>query len=823
MNKKGFTLVELVVTVAVLSVLTLIALPSVRRIQASNRVKKYESYSQSIESAAKAYVDSYSEDLFDDRLDDDCATITYEDLKDKKLIKDIQIKGATCANPGDTKIQVKKLNNKYYYQVFLRCRDKNNTETILYESDYYAKSLKKCFATDSEDDTPAIIILHNDSKKKTSFVNKDDFTDENIPKVKIELKDEESGLSTSKNQKVKLIWTFSGVDNEGNTIEQNTKDTKEYEFIFKEEIIETSIYYKDSIEAPDIFKNRNLNGILTVYAVPINVVNRKNIQTTKDSNKIKFNIDSIPPELTVTLSKWKTLTDKPDRDTQGLEEYNNNTWIDGKVLTKADAKDPYPKNREDIAISGLDEESIRFTTTGATANLKNHKGDYRNIEAQGSSQIIYQVCDKAGNCTKSGKYKILLDRKAPTCKNSGGSATLVNSRTIYGTCNDTNDELDDKNDVSGCKEDKISKTYNTKDIDSTKESPGSVWDNAGHETKCDEDQRVKVDATPPTCTTKYTPSNYNGQWINKSSSTQLKVSITCSDTKSGCDSSNPRSYTFADSVLDSTVQTVSPGTIRDKVGNTTVCELPRKTTGNKDIIPVRIDKIAPTCTWDPKDTRDKYDENWLLHDAAAAVIVTTTCGDRGSGCVKQKYEKQLNYFFIELRRNDVDKNATAGKVKDNAGNETECPKVRPYSDSDCKYTDSMRRLYSSDSLRGNKYYIINTIGLRPNTLEQILKTVGQGAAIIGWLFGGAGYTALNAYTVGMETAKLYGYRRYRLENGQYKVCLDRSLDIMYEEEWDKVKADILSSSKKLTVVSSLKNKYNNKEWPGIEPITTGGD
>ena len=75
----------------------------------------------------------------------------------------------------------------------------------------------------------------------------------------------------------------------------------------------------------------------------------------------------------------------------------------------------------------------------------------------------------------------------------------------------------------------------------------------------------------------------------------------------------------------------------------------------------------------------------------------------------------------------------------------------------------------------------------------------------------------------METAKLYGYRRYRLENGQYKVCLDRSLDIMYEEEWDKVKADILSSEKKLTVVSSLKNKYNNKEWPGIEPITTGGD
>ena len=127
-NINGFTLVELLVTISILGIITAMSIPVIRNIIEANTLKKYTTYKDSVESSAKLYVDSYSEDLFG-KNKSGCAYITYDQMKSKNLIKNIQENGISC-DSDKTYVRVVKINGKYSYATQIGCGNSSDKEKI---------------------------------------------------------------------------------------------------------------------------------------------------------------------------------------------------------------------------------------------------------------------------------------------------------------------------------------------------------------------------------------------------------------------------------------------------------------------------------------------------------------------------------------------------------------------------------------------------------------------------------------------------------------------------------------------------------------------
>ena len=64
MNKKGFTLIEIILAIAIMAILILILVPNIFIILNKNNEKSCNSLKSNIESAAKMYVINNKYDLF---------------------------------------------------------------------------------------------------------------------------------------------------------------------------------------------------------------------------------------------------------------------------------------------------------------------------------------------------------------------------------------------------------------------------------------------------------------------------------------------------------------------------------------------------------------------------------------------------------------------------------------------------------------------------------------------------------------------------------------------------------------------------------------
>lgn len=152
-KKKGFTLIELIVVIAIMGVILILALPQIGRIRENNRDTKYEAYLESIERAAKLYIDSYSKDLFGYNVSG-CVIISYSDLKNVNLIKDFSDTDITCGNDSETYVQVRKVNEDYQYNTSLVCKNKDDSSIV------YKHKIDDDFSCEMTSDTtgPRVIV-----------------------------------------------------------------------------------------------------------------------------------------------------------------------------------------------------------------------------------------------------------------------------------------------------------------------------------------------------------------------------------------------------------------------------------------------------------------------------------------------------------------------------------------------------------------------------------------------------------------------------------------------------------------------------------------
>ena len=373
-KESGFTLIELLVAISILGLITIIAMPQISNLQNSNKETKYKKYADSLMTSAKLYTDSYSEDMFGYNTSG-CYDISYADLKEKDLVKDIKINGESCAGGKDllTYVRVYKSNTNYNYGVSIYCVDSDQQEV-------YSKLLNGneiCDGTKPDEVPPEIEISPNssDTWKPSSDI-----------KVTITISDPYGMLE---NTKIKYTWTKNPY-----SISEN--EYKEYNF--KNKRYDDSL--KLTVKAP-----KKVAGEYYLVVKPVDVRDANgNYQTFSETSGV-FKIDDIAPDVpTVKMYQWSNNSTRPT-SSDGLTEYINNTWSTKKVYTTASSSTDEG--------SGLDR--YEYTTTGATTNHTNKTGTSRSIEADGISTIKYRACDKAGNCSSyTTTYTVNVDKTAPT-------------------------------------------------------------------------------------------------------------------------------------------------------------------------------------------------------------------------------------------------------------------------------------------------------------------------------------------------------------------------------------------------------------------------
>ena len=130
MNNKGFTMVELLVAMAIMGLLVIMAFPTIRAVQTNNNNTKYQEYGKAAVSAAKLYADSYAEDLFESEENTSYNSVSFDTLSKKDLLKDINVSGTTCMNSS---VDIVKFGDDYTFCLDLNCTTKDGLNEVYSE------------------------------------------------------------------------------------------------------------------------------------------------------------------------------------------------------------------------------------------------------------------------------------------------------------------------------------------------------------------------------------------------------------------------------------------------------------------------------------------------------------------------------------------------------------------------------------------------------------------------------------------------------------------------------------------------------------------
>lgn len=382
-NKKGFTLIELIVAIAILGIITMLALPSIRNIQEKNSSKKYEAYQESLVSSAKLYVDSYSEDMFGINKSG-CYDITYTKLKEKKLVKDINVADVECDGASEEKqtfVRVYKSVDSYTYKTEIYCRDKNNT--IVYENTF-EKGTEVCDGTGEDKAGPEIKFSPNELDYDKDTTRKS---------VYIYIKDQ---WGLAENQKITYQWYNAQT-------KQPIGDETTVDFANEKSVTSTQIKVSLPSGTGQYF--------LKVTPVSVRDVNGNYTYDTAESGIYKR--DKEAP--TLIIKAYKRKEDTKTGEILAQAEANNTTrtaelnidWInysDG-IYFEIEYSDNIAVSKKEWSVGGVSRGVVAISDEELTTS-----SEYINTE--GKTSAYYKVQDVAGNTSKIN-ITVAIDKTAP--------------------------------------------------------------------------------------------------------------------------------------------------------------------------------------------------------------------------------------------------------------------------------------------------------------------------------------------------------------------------------------------------------------------------
>lgn len=161
MNKKGFTLVELIATIAIILLLGLIVTPKVMNIINENRIKGYKEIERRLEEAAAKYL---AENYADSSLSS--VRIEKNQLIEGKYIDEIyDLKDKSVC---DAYVMVSNLNNVASFKPILNCSNYISSAVIKLDINLNQGTSSQEFA--SEYNTGEVITLETPTKLGYNFV-----------------------------------------------------------------------------------------------------------------------------------------------------------------------------------------------------------------------------------------------------------------------------------------------------------------------------------------------------------------------------------------------------------------------------------------------------------------------------------------------------------------------------------------------------------------------------------------------------------------------------------------------------------------------------